>query len=195
MNTPRDPRAPQRALISTLLLSLVSSAPLSCGETQTQYLALDRDFQGFLQWPQRALGSTTIAGHPAGPRVLYRRPNDQLPPWAGPSPDAGDDAGPPQFARGTILVKTVEVGPVTDWEIFAMVKRGGDYNHNGAVGWEFFSLKVLPSGAVIVVGRGLIPSADRYTDPGTGQALTCNQCHGTTAARARDSVLSEGLTP
>jgi hypothetical protein len=58
---------------------------------------------------------------------------------------------------------------------FAMVKRGGDFNSEGARGWEWFELEDVEDGGVLIVWRGVGPPADEGYggDPLTG----CNECH------------------
>jgi hypothetical protein len=95
-----------------------------------------------------------------------------------------------------MLVRTIEVGPSPrTWEVFAMAKRGGDYNQDGARGWEFFLLSLSDSGSVRIIARGQNPTSgheDRYT---LGENTTCNSCHGLEDARPYDSVLSLPLRP
>lgn len=92
-----------------------------------------------------------------------------------------------------MLVKTIESGPPSTWRIFAMVKRGGDFNAQGAVGWEFFDLVIGADDRVSIRARGIRPGV--AYDSTNETEVTCNDCHGTRAARERDSVLTDGIAP
>ena len=73
-----------------------------------------------------------------------------------------------------------------------MVKRGCDYNADGARGWEWFELSPgsIGGGKENILWRGAAPPADRtYGDIGGG----CNACHAGTCAR-NDSVCSDAFT-
>lgn len=140
------------------------------------FLAFESDFQNFRSWekfPVTAPVENSI--HLAGPRTEYlnRRPAK----------------GSAAFPVRTIIVKELEVGADVDHKIFAMVKRGGDYNQAGASGWEWFELKNNPDGSESVVWRGLGPPAGEQYG---GDPATCNDCHA--AAHNNDSVNSTGLS-
>lgn len=150
------------------------------------FIAFERDFQGFRAWPRVALGDVSAGGHPEGPQqfvyVSRARP-----------------AGARDFAVGTILMRTFEQTVPTDWVIFALVKRGGDYNAQGDVGWEYFRLRLNAQGRVVIAARGLNPRTEAPDDygggPGDGDNAGCNGCHGTAQARAYDGLLSAQLRP
>jgi hypothetical protein len=79
-----------------------------------------------------------------------------------------------------------------------MAKRGGDYNAEGALGWEWFDLDLTESGGVAVDWRGPVPPEGRgyecalgEDDAGSEGVGDCNTCHG--AAEANDFVLSPVL--
>jgi hypothetical protein len=123
------------------------------------FIAFQRDFQGFTAWNRFELGSHEGVGdstiHTKGKRTVYV---NTLP-----------ASGAGSFATGTIIVKTMETG-----EIFALVKRGGEYNKNGARGWEWFELG--PSGSeFVIVWRGITPPAGFCYGGIVGGA--CNDCH------------------
>ena len=61
---------------------------------------------------------------------------------------------------GALIVKTVENGAPQQWDLFAMAKRGGNYNADGATNWEFFTL-------LINAGNGppIRDGVDRATRP------------------------------
>jgi hypothetical protein len=128
--------------------------------TQT-FIALDSDFAGFQQWTHFDENSpVTNDAHVSGPRTIYV---NKLPPH-----------GSTRFPVGTIIVKTL-----SDGKIFAMSKRGGDFNDQGAVGWEWFEL-VLFRNEPVISWQGIAPDG---TDPyGLTSGGSCNACHGTAAA-------------
>ena len=74
-------------------------------------------------------------------------------------------------------MKEPTIGTQNAEPFFAMVKRGGGYNAQGASGWEWFELQNLTdgSGGVQIVWRGLGPPAGEVYggDPNAG----CNTCH------------------
>jgi len=158
------------------LVPLAAGALLAaCGVEQadsgSSFIALERDFAGYRSWTSYDLrldGGVTGA-HTSNPRVVYV---NRLP-----------EAGATEFPRGAMLVKE------SPFNIFAMAKRGGGYNANGARGWEWFELlRDETSGQVSIVWRGLGPPAgEMYGKAGQ----TCNECHG--AHVANDSVLSPPL--
>ena len=57
--------------------------------------------------------------------------------------------GSTSFPDGTIIVKEVNGGDLTTRKIFAMEKRGGDIDQDGAVGWEWFELEEGANGISI----------------------------------------------
>lgn len=165
-----------RILTGTLVLVLAAG----CGGTGTPeptgdtYLAFASSFKGFREWESfpvpEGLGDGTV--HTAGARVEYlnRRP----------------DEGATEFPVGTILVKETTAEAIPDRKVFAMVKRGGGYNADGAEGWEWFELVNLDESQVSIVWRGVGPPAGEMYggDPNAG----CNGCH--VGASDNDSVLS-----
>lgn len=147
------------------------------------FLAREEDFFQFTRWHHFELGDIMIGGHPAGVRrVFLNRP-----------PLRRNER---EFPRGTMIVHAVERGHTPSrWELFAMVKRGGNYNHDGARGWEYFILSSDDEGRVAILSRGIRPttgheSAYATTDVGP---RGCNACHGTEDTRDTDSLLSDPL--
>lgn len=146
--------------------------------TGSTYLAFATSFKNYKSWEKFpvTVGDANDV-HVMGPRTEYL---NKRPP-----------KGATEFPVGTILVKELEDGPELDRKVFAMVKRGGDYNATGARGWEWFELKNEAGGNVTIVWRGLGPPAgEKYGGDPTGG---CNSCHGT--AKAQDFVNSSGLAP
>lgn len=178
---------------SLLLLSLVASA--GCGgaatgdgssttqpETTTTFIALQRDFQSFSTWEHFHMdGDGSGTPHFGVNRDVYL---NHRPP-----------KGATSFPVGTIIVKHTDGvgdpdngGPRT----FAMVKRGGDYNKQGALNWEWFELiqddPTNPASPWLISWRGLGPPA------GGGYGSTgaeCNGCHA--QAQGNDFVPSDPM--
>jgi hypothetical protein len=173
--------------------ALLLLAPLvaceDAGPVGDVFIALQSDFAPFQTWQKKLLGDGPLEGHPAGPRVGYLK--QAAPP------------GATEYPVRSMIVKTVERGATPqEWDIFALVKRGGGYNLAGAKNWEFFTLKINPAGIPIIVARGLNPAdADADGGPGHGYAdpgmtgITCNRCHGVVGTEQHDHILSAVLAP
>jgi hypothetical protein len=97
--------------------------------------------------------------------------------------------GSSEFPIGTIIVKEIGGGDVTTRGVFAMVKRGGGYNPEGASNWEWFELANGADGSETIRWRGVGPPlGEMYGgDPLGG----CNGCHA--GSRANDFVQSQRL--
>lgn len=145
--------------------------------TGDSFVAMQSDFAGFTTWSTYAVADADT-GHVAGDRVVYV---NVPPPGGGAS-----------FPVGTIIVKTIDWSGGTD--VHAMVKRGADYNPDGAFGWEWFELALDEDGTPVIQWRGTAPPAgEQYgqlpgTTGDTGATVSgdCNTCHG--AAAANDYV-------
>jgi hypothetical protein len=126
---------------------------------EPQFVPFQRDFQGFETWTKFELGSDEGVGdgviHTKGKRTIYI---NRLP-----------APGSRAFPNGTIIVKTMPTG-----EILARVRRGGDYNKNGARGWEWFELGKVEDQWVFS-WRGITPPAGFCYGGIVGGA--CNDCH------------------
>lgn len=149
---------------------------------RTSFVAFTRDFEGFRRWPRTSLGRFSSGGHMEGPEQyayvnLPRRP------------------GMRTWDVGAIIVRTLERGDPTTWQVFASVKRGGGYNARGDVGWEFFRLRLDAAGHVVIVARGLNPRTGLGDPYAAGDGVGCNTCHGSQDARVYDGVLSTALRP
>jgi hypothetical protein len=122
-------------------------------------LVFQNAFQDFPNWQHFDLISEIAIGdgaiHHSGKRTVYI---NHLPP-----------AGATSFDTGTIIVKTMQSG-----EVFARVKRGGDYNKNGNLGWEWFELSKVDD-TWVIVWRGITPPAGFCYGGIVGGA--CNDCH------------------
>ncbi len=127
------------------------------------FIAFADTFQSFRTWTSfhddyEASPSPEVNG----PRTQYI---NQTPPH-----------GSTEFPVGTIIVEARENAAMN---IFAAVKRGGDFNATGAVNWEWFELQELdgPGSFVKQLWRGYGPQSP--TDSYGGDINTCNNCHKT----------------
>lgn len=155
----------------------------------TVFIALDRDFAGFRDWPQATVGvDSDFEGHPETDRVAYV--------------NALPDEGKTTWPVGTVIVKSGLVQDdssgdvVVREELHAMVKRGGGFNPTGAVGWEWMELVEL-EGTPTIAWRGPHPPDGDDEAYGCRPGLPCegfgdcNACHA--AASPFDYVMSEPL--
>jgi hypothetical protein len=153
------------------------------------FVALDHDFAGYSSWYQLVLPHQALADvtEPMGPRVgfLNRRP----------------PSGASEYPIGTIIVKEIHDQPDPNrWPRFAMAKRALDFNASGAVGWEFFLLRIDAQGNPYITSRGLSPHDDGFDGSGDsyrpgGAAGGCNLCHGQPVYAAHDHIISDPLFP
>jgi len=169
-------------LLPALVLGLgACGTPDTTGDgNDITFIALQRDFQKYLDWQHFHLDPNPNAPaqdpHAIGSRELYL---NRKPP-----------SGSTSFPVGTIIVKHSDGnGDPTQVRTFAMVKRGGDYNQNGALNWEWFELlQDDTSKAWIISWRGIGPAlGGEYGTTGD----TCNTCH--MAAKTNDFVQAEPL--
>ena len=146
------------------------------------YAPAFRDFHSWYSVPgvgpedagNGAVGNGDAGAHTVGPLVSYI---NQRPP-----------SGSKSFPIGTIIVKEVNAVDLTSRQIFAMVKRGGGFDPDGAVDWEWFELRNIDADNVLIVWRGNgPPSGEMYG----GNPATCNDCHG--RAKANDYVWTTGF--
>jgi hypothetical protein len=134
------------------------------GSTSSQcFLAFSKDFQGYHAWsPYDVTNDADLAGIHDGSTVIEYL--NRAPP-----------SGASEFPVGTIIVKEATGGTIPH-ELFAMVKRGCDFNA-ALPGWEWFELQNLDDGSdgVKIVWQGFgPPNGDSYGgDAGSG----CNTCH------------------
>jgi hypothetical protein len=172
-----------------------TASPSAAGIDSGIFVAFASDFDGFHDWPHRA-----------SPAV----PSPNLPPVdaGGVAPDgAVTDGGvhpspqaeywnrsPPHgstsFPLGTIIVKETEEVDPTARQVFALVKRGGDFDPTGAVDWEWFDLTNDTDGSVVINWHGYGPPTGSASIYG-GNPSVCNSCH--LEAAANDCVWSEAL--
>jgi hypothetical protein len=153
-----------------VILLLVACLDDEVGDVDaaSEYIAFQSDFEDYQEWPSAQVADDPVGTtHLTGPRWVFI---DQAPP-----------AGALEFPIGTHIVKEAQNGDEADWDVFAMVKRGGGYNPTGARDWEWFELD-LSSGTPAIVWRGENPpifsgyecvNADGSLDQGGD----CSGCH------------------
>jgi hypothetical protein len=160
-----------------------TTAAGDAGASGAIVLADSASFSCFRNWPSTpGVGpagapdpsAATDGGIHAGPMTTYI---NMKPPH-----------GSTSFPVGTIIVKEQNDPPLMQRQIFAMVKRGGDYNAAGAVNWEFFELQNMDSCNVSIVWSR-IPLG---TDPYASNPNVCNDCHF--LAQSNDYVWTKGLS-
>ena len=146
------------------------------GDPGPAFIAFTDSFKDFMTWPSFYLGEVppTVNEMP-GPRTIYI---NKLPP-----------KGSTTFPVGTVIVKAIQIGDPKTWQIFAMAKRGADFNALGAVGWEWFELS-LKFDALNILWRGNAPPSGMGYGGGVSGGV-CNTCHG--GAKANDFVQNSFL--
>jgi hypothetical protein len=131
------------------------------------FIAYDTNFANFTQWTSHAYSAPISIGgniHFAGPRTEYI---NELPP-----------KGATEFPVGTIIVKEIDGISADTHHIFAMVKRGCDYNAGGAPSWEWYEIEGSAGAYTIIWSGPTAPPGESYADAGNA---TCNSCHTTCA--------------
>ncbi|MDB4987268.1 MAG: hypothetical protein JWN04_2446 [Myxococcaceae bacterium] len=150
------------------------------------YLPSESDFNGFHNWPSQAAIAPPNA--PTGPHSL-----GNMTVYLNRRPAPGSKAFPP----GTLIVKETDEADPTKRQTFGLAKRGGDYNANGAHGWEWFEFTNRADGTVFQKWRGLGPPPATGGDPADncsgygGDPAVCNGCH--LAAAPNDYIWTTGL--
>jgi hypothetical protein len=130
---------------------------------RTPFVAFERDFQDFRDWLEVEVPKLEPQG------VTHTEGDVRQ--WINARPAPGATS----FPVGTMIVKEVTNEAKKTHQVFAMVKRGGDYNRQGALGWEWFELGERPDESFAIAWRGMnAPAGDCYAgDPLGG----CNGCH------------------
>jgi len=136
-------------------------------------------------WTSYDLGGITDAGVAADvcahvldvPRVAYI---NKVPPH-----------GSTSFPVGTMIIKQIQMTPdPSTWQIFAMAKRGGDYDPgSGCVGWEWYGIDPPDdAGSCRFQWSGTQPTgSEAYASCGP-----CANCHS--AAQTNDCVIAPELS-
>jgi hypothetical protein len=173
---------------------------LSCDGTPQEgvFIALQRDFESFRTWKKFSFGDAPIEGHPTGQRYGFVK--EVLQP------------GQKAYPVGDIIVKTIETPPSPspspwpspvpeqNWDLFAMAKRGGNFNVDGAKNWEYFTLRINPDGVPVILARGIdasdVPGSGGHGYIGAnGNIIRCNGCHGDPTMAQYDYILNPELEP
>ena len=182
--------------VSPVTLVLVAAFSLGCGAGASAgpeatgsggesgsggagvFIAFASDFQGYDGWRRLDLGVVPPTDNELpGPRALYV--------------NRAPEHGASEFPVGTMIVKAIETGAPSEWQMFAMVKRGGGFNYVGARGWEWFELTQTDDRRVAVQWRGVAPPSGMGYGAGT-QGGVCNTCHAGSAAN--DYVIGDDLS-
>jgi hypothetical protein len=168
-----------KSLRAALFLPLVG-----CGSGGRVFIAEQSNFADFLSWESFDNGlATPNTGHPLGEEWLFR--NEK--------PSGG------KYPVGAILMKEIQVMPeLSTWQLFAMAKRGDNYNAGGATDWEFFTLALDTQMQPLILTSGENPVDPNSTISGYGtgvDGVTCNRCHGIAGTEATDHVLDDKLAP
>ncbi len=149
-------------------------------------IAFASDFEGYRSWPHVVVGTGPIEGghNLDAPRTVFVNalPDDDALTWP----------------VGTVIVKEgsgQEVEGGTGTQTHAMVKRGGNFNVDGALGWEWFEIQ-SNGDAVVIVWRGEHPPDGEGYGCISGVCVPssfgeCNACHA--GARGNDFVSSSQL--
>ena len=163
--------------VMTAMACSQSGGPVDAGSGGGEFIAVTRDFQRFTDWEAFPMGQGPLDGgvHTLGVRTAYL---NHRPPHAS-----------SEFPLGTIIVKqTNEQAPPNRRQVFAMVKRGANFNTSGARNWEWFELTVNDGGAAFINWRGEgPPPGETY---GTADQ-SCNTCHA--GARSNDYVQAQQM--
>jgi hypothetical protein len=167
----------RRTCRSTAAAVVISAIVGGCEEpAPARFLAFERDFQGFRSWDGGPFEELPAQGqtHFAGDQRYFIR---------------GPKRTSREFPVGTIIVKQARLDARPEGQLFAMVKRGGGFNAQGAAGWEWFELVERNDKSVAIKWRGVsAPSGENYGNDPHG---TCNVCHA--RAKANDFVKSPAL--
>jgi hypothetical protein len=169
---------------ATIVASLgcAASGPTSTGAGgaggsggSATFLAFQSDFDGYPSWQSFAMPHLAD-GLPESDSKLTAYLNERPP------------SGADEFPVGTIIVKEIVKGPPEGRQSFAMAKRGGGYNPDGAKDWEWFELSRLGGDQARIVWRGAgAPVGEQYAS----SPNACNDCHK--SAAANDYVYSPPL--
>lgn len=166
-------------MILLLLASCLDDdlAPDASGE----FIAFQTNFADYRDWKSELVAEDPEGlGHLTGTRYVYI---SEMPP-------NGSEA----FPTGTMIVKEAQNGEDrADWDIFAMVKRGNNYNATGAHGWEWFELTWIGDVPAIAWRGPTSPANSGYTDldGDTAASGDCNACHA--GAWQNDYVIDAAL--
>ncbi|HWE28365.1 MAG TPA: hypothetical protein VHB97_10205 [Polyangia bacterium] len=162
----------------------------SANGDSSMFMAEDSDFADWQSWFGGVLAPNLLDGDVYPPGTRWGYVNHRVPP------------GTSVYPEGTVLIKLIE-SPKDDptlWHAFGFAKRGGGYNAAGAVGWEFFLLRLDAAGTPTIQSRGIAPAFDGFDmDSGSytpgGSAGSCNICHQLPAFKPTDYIIDALLAP
>ena len=151
------------------------------GGAAAVFIAQQRDFSDFEDWI--AFETEVDGEHGSGKGMITEYLSEM--------PEPNSQA----FPTGTKIAKTVQTEQGLAPEIHVMVKRGGNFNPRGALGWEFFELQKNAKGTPVIIWRGTQPpNGEKYKNLLNPDAnmmeADCNGCH---TESHNDAVLSEAL--
>jgi hypothetical protein len=157
-----------------------SVAPAANGDAGSIFVAFASNFNGFHSWPNTAVATPSpnlppVDAGGVGPDGAVTDGGVHPPPeteYWNQSPPPGSTT----FPVGTMIVKETDEADPTKRQVFAMVKRGGDFNAGGAVNWEFYELFNQSDGSVTVNWQGYGPT-NPTMDLYGGNPNVCNDCH------------------
>ena len=164
------------AAIAAALLAGCNGGSQAGGPDGGPFIAFAGNFKGFHDWPNQAEATPATTLPPVDAAALSGpdggvHPVPEREYWNN-NPPSGSAA----FPIGTIIVKETEETDPTARHVFAMVKRGADFNAAGAVNWEFYELTNKTDGTVSVQWQGYGPTS-ASTDIYGGDPNVCNNCH------------------
>jgi hypothetical protein len=163
-------------IVAWLGVSACGSSPDPAADAGPSFVAYTASFEGYHAWQSWSFTDPAVPAspHTSGPRTVHL---NHEPPH-----------GSVEFPVGTIIVKDIGPGPASADTTFAMVKRGGGFNAEGAPGWEWFELQNHTDGSVTILWRGAAPPAGQAY---SGDPTACNTCHFT--SKFNDYVQSPPL--
>jgi hypothetical protein len=160
--------------------------PAQDTESGAEYIALQRDFADFRDWKSFEIDEVETDG-------VHGTASANVVVYVNALPKRGAKA----FPKGTLIVKAVQVADERDWTLHAMAKRGGTFNQEGALGWEFFELSINSNLDTVMVWRGEHPpNGETYQMlPGAKPQSTTTEsdCSGCHATATNDAVLDDAL--
>jgi hypothetical protein len=172
------------AAVASLIVFCVAGCEAGNGSGNDDvYIASQSDFASYAGWEKFTLGIAMNTGHPVGTEYGFRNQK----------PVNG------AYPVGSVLVKEIDITDVPQqWELFALMKRGGGYNGGGAKDWEFATLRLNEDLVPIIVSRGANPAdsdSQGHGYAGSADGTTCNRCHGIVGTELTDHVLDDFMAP
>jgi hypothetical protein len=163
-----------------LLAACAGSGGDSSANGSGVFIAFSSDFAAFRSWQSFDVTKDAAPGtvHPDAKLIEYL--------------NKAPASGSTEFPVGTIIVKEGTDGPIAGRQYFAMVKRGGGENADGAKGWEWFELENAADGTPGIRWRGVgPPNGELYGGDPTGGCNTCHVACGNDAVCAKAVQLAQ----